>query len=81
MQVVNYLLRGWIKNLESQGFVALPLLDDESGRYDVAKDLEYIRDGKKKSVRVWFYGSESSIWIKLSSFFNTQLQDFTIKFR
>ena len=34
--------RGWIKNLESQSFVALPLLDDESGWYDVAKDLEFV---------------------------------------
>nr|XP_043609900.1 pheophytinase, chloroplastic isoform X2 [Erigeron canadensis] len=80
-EVVNYLLRGWIKNLESQGFVALPLLDDESGRFDVAKDLEYMRDGTKKSVRVQFYGSESSIWSRFTSFFNTHLQDLTIKFR
>lgn len=80
-EVVNYLLRGWIKNLESQGFVALPLLDDGSGRFDVSKDLEYVRDGTKRSVRVRFYGSESSIWTRLTYFFNTQLQDLTIKFR
>ena len=49
VQVVNYLLRGWIKNLESQGFVALPLLDDESGRCDVAKDLEFVL-GKSKKI-------------------------------
>nr|KAJ0225205.1 hypothetical protein LSAT_V11C100039390 [Lactuca sativa] len=80
-EVVNYLLRGWIKNLESQGFIALPLLDDESGRYDVAKDLEYVRDGTKKSVRVWFYGSEFSMWSKFSSFVNTQIQDLSFKLR
>ncbi|KAJ0751321.1 putative pheophytinase [Helianthus annuus] len=80
MQVVNYLLRGWIKNLESQGFVALPLVDDESGRFDVAKDLEYVRDGKKRSVRVQFYGSETSIWSRLTSYFNTQFQNVNIKF-
>ncbi|KAI3686226.1 hypothetical protein L1987_79900 [Smallanthus sonchifolius] len=79
-EVVNYLLRGWIKNLESQGFVALPLVDDESGRFDVAKDVEYVRDGKKRSVRVQFYGSESSIWSRLTSFFNNQLQDVNFKF-
>ena len=49
VQVVNYLLQGWIKNLESQGFVALPLLDDESGRCDVAKDLEFVL-GKSKKI-------------------------------
>ena len=49
VQVVNYLLRGWIKNLESQGFVALPLHDDESGRCDVAKDLEFVL-GKSKKI-------------------------------
>lgn len=81
MKVVNYLLRGWIKNLESQGFVALPLLDDECGRSDIAKDLEYIRDGTKRSVRVQFYGSESSVWTRMTSFFNSQLQDLTMKFR
>lgn len=80
-EVVNYLLRGWIKNLESQGFVALPLLDDESGRYDVAKDLEFVRDGAKRSVRVLFHGSESAIWSRLSYFFSNQLEKLTIKFR
>ncbi|XP_024982737.1 pheophytinase, chloroplastic [Cynara cardunculus var. scolymus] len=80
-EVVNYLLRGWIKNLESEGFVALPLLDDESGRYDVAKDLEYMRDGTKRSVRVLLYGSEFSMWSKLSSLVNTQLESLTMKFR
>ncbi|KAL8243403.1 hypothetical protein R6Q59_009661 [Mikania micrantha] len=78
-EVVNYLLRGWIKNLESRGFVALPLVDDESGRFDVAKNLEYVRDGKKRSVRVQFYGSESSIWSKLASLFNNPLQDVKIE--
>lgn len=81
MQVVNYLLRGWIKNLESQGFVALPLLDDESGQYDVAKDLEFVRDGAKRSVRVLFHGSKSAIWSRLSYFFSNQLENLTMKFR
>lgn len=80
-EVVNYLLRGWIKNLESQGFEALPLLDDESGQLDVAKDLEFVRDGTKRFVRVRFYGSKSSIWNELTSFLNTQLQDVSMKFR
>ncbi|XP_071720039.1 pheophytinase, chloroplastic [Rutidosis leptorrhynchoides] len=79
-EVVNFLLRGWIKNIESQGFVALPLLDDESGRFDVARDLEYVRDGTKRSVRVQFYGSESSVWTRMTSFLNNQLKDLTIKY-
>ncbi|XP_076922219.1 pheophytinase, chloroplastic-like [Bidens hawaiensis] len=78
-EVVNYLLRGWIKNLESKGFVALPLVD-ESGRFDVAKNLEYMRDGKKRSVKVQFYGSETSVWSRLTSYFNSRFQDVNIKF-
>ena len=81
VQVVNYLLRGWIKNLESQGFVALPLLDDETGLHDVAKDLEFVRDGAKRSVRVLFHGSKSAIWSRLSYFFSNQLENLALKFR
>ncbi|XP_073140382.1 pheophytinase, chloroplastic [Henckelia pumila] len=58
-EVVNYLLRGWIKNVESKGSAVLPLLDDsESAEYDnVTKDLEFSRGGSKKSVRVQFLGN------------------------
>ncbi|XP_073041656.1 pheophytinase, chloroplastic-like [Primulina eburnea] len=58
-EVVNYLLRGWIKNVESKGSAVLPLLDDlESAGYsNVSKDLEFSRDGSKKSVRVKFRGN------------------------
>lgn len=79
-EVVNYLLRGWIKNLESQGFVALPMLDnDESAQYDVARDLEFVRGGSKKSVRVWFYGSEFSLWNQIVSFVNSRVADLRTK--
>lgn len=56
--VVNYLLRGWIKNLETQGSVSLPLLDDgENVLYNIARDLEFVRNGSRKPVRVRFFGS------------------------
>ncbi|KAK9125201.1 hypothetical protein Scep_014047 [Stephania cephalantha] len=68
-EVVNYLLRGWIKNLESQGSEALPLLDaDKSDQHDVSKDLEFLREGSKKSVRVHFFGSEFSVWRQIGSY-------------
>lgn len=76
MQVVNFLLRGWIRNVESQGSVELPLLDcPESFQYDFSKDLEFTRDGSRKSVRVNFYGSRSSFWNRMRSFFKPLVKD------
>ncbi|KAK9128787.1 hypothetical protein Syun_017584 [Stephania yunnanensis] len=73
-EVVNYLLRGWIKNLESQGSEALPLLDaDKSDQHDVSKDLEFLREGSKKSVRVHFFGSEFSVWRQIGSYIRSRL--------
>lgn len=69
-KVVNFLLRGWIRNVESQGSVELLLLDDhKSFEYNFAKDLEFLRQGSKKLVRVQFYGSNSSFWNRIRSFF------------
>lgn len=68
-QVVNYLLRGWIKNLETQGSVSLPLLDDrENALCNIDRDLEFVRDGSRKSVRVRFFGSKFSLWNRIISF-------------
>ncbi|CAK9147515.1 unnamed protein product [Ilex paraguariensis] len=68
-EVVNFLLSGWIRHLESQGSAALPLLDDpESARRDIAKDVEFVREGSKKSVRVQFYGSSFSLWNQINSY-------------
>ncbi|KAL5543639.1 hypothetical protein UlMin_007423 [Ulmus minor] len=79
-EVVNYLLRGWIKNLESEGLVTLPLVDDsESSEYDVAKDLEFPRDGSKKSVSVRFFGSKLSLWKSISSYFKAHLENLEFK--
>jgi pimeloyl-ACP methyl ester carboxylesterase len=74
-EVVNYLLRGWMKNLESNGSVALPLLDDvESVRYSIAKEVEFGRLGSKKSVRVQFFGSEFSLWKQIISFLSSSIR-------
>ncbi|XP_010694677.2 pheophytinase, chloroplastic [Beta vulgaris subsp. vulgaris] len=67
-EVVNYLLRDWIKSLESKGSVTLPLLDDaEAIQYDLTKDVEFIREGSKKLVTVRFFGSQFSIWNQIQS--------------
>ncbi|XP_042438243.1 pheophytinase, chloroplastic-like [Zingiber officinale] len=59
-EVVNYLLRGWIRNLDSQGSVALPLVEPEYEGRGFSKELEYIKEGSRKSIRVRFCGSEVS---------------------
>lgn len=62
-EVVNFLVRGWIKSVESGGTVVLPLLDDsEELGYEVTKDLEFSRGGSNKLVRVQFHGSNYSLW-------------------
>ncbi|GLT39682.1 hypothetical protein SLA2020_138600 [Shorea laevis] len=72
-EVVNYLLRGWIKSLESQGSVSLPLLDDtESIQTSINKDLEFMREGSKKSVRVRFFGLRFSVWDRITSYLKSR---------
>ncbi|KAG0480436.1 hypothetical protein HPP92_011294 [Vanilla planifolia] len=63
-EVVNYLLRGWIKNLESEGSISLPLIEDPRlGETSFSRELEYLmEEGTMKSVRVWFFGSKVSLW-------------------
>ncbi|PRQ54914.1 putative chlorophyllase [Rosa chinensis] len=79
-EVVNYLLRGWIKNLESQGLVPLPLLDaQESVQINIARDLEFIRDGSKKLVKVRFYGSKFSRWDRISSYISSHFGKLELK--
>uniref|UniRef100_A0A7N0UQX1 AB hydrolase-1 domain-containing protein n=1 Tax=Kalanchoe fedtschenkoi TaxID=63787 RepID=A0A7N0UQX1_KALFE len=61
-EVINYLLRGWIKNLESEGLVGLPLLDDNlSVQHAVEKNVEFIRDGSRKLVTVRYFQSNFSL--------------------
>lgn len=68
---MNFLLRGWIKNLETEGLVALPLVgeSDSIGEDNVVKDLEFVREGSKKSVSVRLYGSPSSVLDRITFLF------------
>lgn len=75
-QVVNFLLRGWIQYLESRGSIALPLLDTpQSVRDDFAWDLEFIREGSRKSTRVKFLMPSFSIWNRLISRFKSGFEN------
>ncbi|KAL2511686.1 Pheophytinase [Abeliophyllum distichum] len=75
-EVVNFLLRGWIQNLESHGNTALPLLDTpESVDDHFAWDLEFIREGSRKSTRVKFHVSKFSTWNRLISRFKSVLEN------
>ncbi|KAL8061950.1 hypothetical protein ABFX02_02G116100 [Erythranthe guttata] len=77
-EVVNFILRGWLKNVESEGRFVLPLLDDdpENANYDVTKDLEFFRqEGSRKSVRVKFHGSNFSVWNWFLSQFKSLLTE------
>ncbi|KAI4333064.1 hypothetical protein L6164_017916 [Bauhinia variegata] len=74
-EVINFLLRGWIRNLESQGSVSLPLLDDpDSLKHTISRELEFIREGARKSVMVRFLGSNFSLWNKLRSYINSRFK-------
>ncbi|XP_078436256.1 pheophytinase [Wolffia australiana] len=73
-EVVNYLLRGWIKNLESDGRVALPLVEGiEDIEQGLSKELEFIKDGSRKSVKVNVRGSKLSLWKPIRSFVKSRL--------
>ncbi|AED91942.1 Alpha/beta hydrolase fold-1 [Arabidopsis suecica] len=64
-EVVNYLMRGWIKHLESGGFEALPLLEDTEEDWEesrIGREIEFPRDGWKKAVNLWLYGSNYTYW-------------------
>ncbi|KAL0413665.1 UNVERIFIED_CONTAM: Pheophytinase, chloroplastic [Sesamum radiatum] len=77
-EVVNFLLRGWIQNLESNGSIMLPLLDGpENVDCNVTKDLEFTREGSRKSVRVRFYGNKLSVWSWLSSHYRPIFEERT----
>ncbi|MQL76694.1 hypothetical protein Taro_009090 [Colocasia esculenta] len=74
-EVVNYLLRGWIKNLESQGSVALPLLEDSgSVEQSLCRHLEFTKEGARKSISVRFYGPLLSTRDVIISFLKSHLR-------
>lgn len=75
-EVVNFLLREWIRNVESDRSVALPLLDyPENVERDIVRELEFVRQGMKKSVKVQFYGSMTSQWERLGMFLKSRFQN------
>ncbi|XP_047338017.1 pheophytinase, chloroplastic-like [Impatiens glandulifera] len=69
-EVVNYLLRGWIKSVESRFCVKFPLLEEaQNDEYGVAREMEFVREGSRKSVRVQFVGgNDISLWRRISSY-------------
>ncbi|KAG9135394.1 hypothetical protein Leryth_007156 [Lithospermum erythrorhizon] len=75
-EVVNFLLRGWIKSLESEGAAPLPLLDSQQCvEHDIIGDFEFSRGTSKKVARVKLYGSKLFSWNRLSSYFKFSFQD------
>lgn len=74
-EVVNFLLRGWIRSVESRGSVTLPLLDSpECAAFDISREVEFIQGGLKKSVNVQFYGSATSQWDRFSFYLKSLLK-------
>ncbi|KAG2244220.1 hypothetical protein Bca52824_093930 [Brassica carinata] len=76
-EVVNYLMRGWIKHLESGGFDALPLLEDGEEDWEqssIGREIEFPRgEGRKKSVKLWLYGSKYTFWRGVEEAFRASL--------
>lgn len=80
MQVVNYLLRGWIRSLEAEGSISLPLLDDlETPQHSVVQDLEFVREGVKRTVRVRFVELKYQLWNRISSFIESRFREVKLK--
>ncbi|URE33311.1 alpha/beta hydrolase fold [Musa troglodytarum] len=81
-EVINFLLRGWIKNLESQGSVSLPLLEEpDYVQYEILKELEYVKEGSHKSIKVRFLGSNFSFWNLIISSLKLRLASLMASFR
>ncbi|OAY84916.1 Pheophytinase, chloroplastic [Ananas comosus] len=75
-EVVNFLLHWWIKNLESQGSVPLPFLEEpEYIQYGVSREVEYAKEGSRKSVQVRFLGLKSSFWNQMGSFLRSSISN------
>ncbi|XP_066323167.1 pheophytinase, chloroplastic-like [Miscanthus floridulus] len=81
-EVINYLLRGWLKNLESEGSIDLPFLEEPSyAEHGVSRELEFVREGSRKSVSVRLYGTKISLWSQISSFLNTHVPNSRVVLR
>jgi len=71
-EVVNFLLRGWIRSLESEGSIALPLLDDPNlVQPDHWREMEFMKMGSQRSVQARVVTSESSFWYHFLSVFQS----------
>lgn len=78
--MVNYLLRGWIKSLEAEGSIPLPLLDGSGApQHSVLRDMEFMREGEKKSVSVRFVESKFLLWNRISSLIESRLGKVKLK--
>ncbi|XP_010931560.1 pheophytinase, chloroplastic [Elaeis guineensis] len=79
-EVVNFLLRGWIKNLESKGSISLPLLEEPDNVQDgIFRELEFAREGSRRSVKVRFFGSKISVWNLIGSFLRSSVANLPLK--
>ncbi|KAK4748945.1 hypothetical protein SAY87_015531 [Trapa incisa] len=80
-EVVNYLLRGWIKSLETEGLIPLPLLDGSQVPQHgvVRRDMEFVREGVKKSVNVRFVEWKFMLWKRIGSFFESRFEKAKLK--
>ncbi|XP_057457488.1 pheophytinase, chloroplastic isoform X1 [Lotus japonicus] len=69
-EVINFLLRGWIRNVESQGAVSLPLLEDLDSMKSpiIDRELEFPREGSKKSVAIRYFVSSVSLMDRIRSY-------------
>eukprot|EP01018_Ginkgo_biloba_P029226 Gb_35057 [translate_table: standard] len=67
-EVVNFLLRGWIRSLESEGSVAYPLHDNpDLLQSNFWREMEFVKKGSRKSVGARVVANESSFWHHLLS--------------
>ncbi|XP_014522847.1 pheophytinase, chloroplastic [Vigna radiata var. radiata] len=70
-EVINFLVRGWMRNVESEGSISLPLLDDlVSVKEGNVWELEFVREGSRKSAMVRFFGSRISLLDRIRSYIN-----------
>lgn len=68
-EVINFLLRGWIRNLESDGSLSLPLLEEiDTINQTIERELEFPRKSSKKSVKVRYFASSVSLWDRIRSY-------------
>lgn len=79
-EVVNFLLRGWIRSVESEGSIPLPLLDDPNlVQPDQWREMEFMKMGRRRSVQARVVESASSFWYHLLSVIQSLFKNFGAK--